>query len=219
MASTLYRIGLQSGQLVKLMDIDETGAGTYSQTYDIGTEAMLASLYVESTSGDIDVSITTHGPDGSKSTSAINFPTVSAPSTELLIKKAAIVLSKITVTVTFTAGCKFSLHGKGIQSGDASVSINKAASASASQNTMTTTAAAIISASINDRFGFVIRNFEAAGSGQILYVGFSLAEATVANGYPIPPGESMAMDLDSAVTVYGIVETGTVDVRILQGGG
>lgn len=41
---------------------------------------------------------------------------------------------------------------------------------------------------------------------------------TTANGYPLAAGSHMSIDLDPSEALYGIVASGTVEVRVLEAG-
>ena len=50
-----------------------------------------------------------------------------------------------------------------------------------------------------------------------VYLGAS--GVTTADGYPLAAGEHIAVDLERGESVYGIVASGTVEVRVLEAGG
>ena len=74
-----------------------------------------------------------------------------------------------------------------------------------------TTAIALPTTAANGRITMSVHN---AGS-VIVYVGG--ASVTTANGLPLEVGEKLAFDLDANVVLYGVVASGTADVRILEG--
>jgi hypothetical protein len=87
--------------------------------------------------------------------------------------------------------------------------------ASVSQVNVDTTASAVLTSAIAERVGVMVRNNH---SSSTLYLGFTEAEATVLAGWPIKAGETWTGDLAPGISLYGISSSGTIDVRIMQGG-
>ena len=77
--------------------------------------------------------------------------------------------------------------------------------------TITTTATQIPANPLPTRKSVAIRNNGAA----TVYLGHS--GVTTSNGYPLDAGKEFPIDIGEDVDVYGIVTTGTVEVRILEG--
>lgn len=80
-----------------------------------------------------------------------------------------------------------------------------------SATTVSTTATAIPATALTGRRSIVVQN---TGANDI-YLGAS--DVTTSNGYPLSAGESLSLDLDGAVILYGIVAAGTETVRIIEG--
>ena len=102
-----------------------------------------------------------------------------------------------------------------LPAGSGEFSLIGSANASVSQADVTGTAGVLIASSTTDRSGLVMKNNNTTG---ILYFAFTLANATTAIGYPLGPGEAMAMDVAAGQAVYAIASSGTIDVRIIQAG-
>ena len=218
MAVVPYTAGpLTQGKEVQVLKATETGAGTKSVIFSVDAETILVSLAVVSTSGDVNVNVYTQGGDDGQELQIISFPTVSAPTTSLVMKKAAQTLQRVRVEVIYTGACQFNVRARGISGGAADVRILGASTASASQTTVGTSATTIVPAALTDRKGVVVKNNN-TGTGTI-YLGFTAGEASLTSGYPIGPQEALALDVDSGVAVYGIADTGTIDVRLLEAGG
>jgi len=77
--------------------------------------------------------------------------------------------------------------------------------------TVTTAATALPTTPVSGRITQNIRNKGA----QTLYIGGS--DVTVANGFPIEPGEAYPVDVNEGAILYGIVASGTASVKVLEG--
>lgn len=198
-----------------LLEGAPTAAGVTEKKFVLEADTMLISLYVaEITSGQLDVELYTVGRDGHE-LQVVKFPSITGPTTELLMKKAAVALSNMRLVVTYTGACRYSIIGKGLSLGETSVDILAPTQIVASQLTLTTTPTAIIPLSLEDRKGVVIKN---NSDKKILYVGGTLSEANSTTGWPISPGETLAADVAAGQTIYGVASDNTVDVRILEAG-
>lgn len=188
--------------------------GTLVKEFSLDADSILVSLFATSVAGTLDVSVSTFTEEG-KEVNVITFPQVTTTSTSLVIRKAAAVMSNIRVTATAAGGAAtFEVRARGIGTGEASVRILAANEAKASQTDVSTSATLLIPAALNDRAGLVIKNNNAT-AGNILYIGFTLAEATTGNGYPLGPLEALGIDVSAGQEVYAIGST-TIDVRILE---
>lgn len=208
---------LTLGKEIQVMDITATEAGTQTAKFAIDAESVLFSLYVGTVSGDVNVTVYTYGLDGHE-VPIIEFPTVSAPTTELLLRKAASALQLIKVVVTYTDACTFNLRARGASAEAASFQILSANTFRASQKDVTTTAGTLIAAALSDRNGVLITNNNVGGN-EILYLGGSLLEATTGVGTPIRPGGNITLDIAAGAEIYAVADNGTIDVRISETGG
>lgn len=196
-------------------DVSGTATAAGSQSVEIGVDAdtVIVSLFVSSVSGDLDITVDTVGGQGT--VQVISFPTVSAPTANLLIRKAAAIMDRIRVNATYSDAVDFEVRVRGVGTGEASVRILGSNEAVAKQSDISTVDV-LVGAALTDRSGLIVKNNNATG---ILFVGFTAAEATTGNGYPIGPGESLGMDIAAGQEVYGVASSGTIDVRILEAGG
>ena len=81
----------------------------------------------------------------------------------------------------------------------------------ASTTSVTTTATAIPATALSGRRSMVIHN-----NGTVtVFLGSSAV--TTSNGLPLAAAEKQGLDLDDGVVLYGIVASGTADVRTLEG--
>ncbi len=76
---------------------------------------------------------------------------------------------------------------------------------------VTTAATAIPAAALTFRRSILVTN-----NGSVaVYLGTS--SVTTANGTPLAPAASLSLELSAGVVLYGIVASGTADVRTLEG--
>lgn len=195
-----------------LIDEATTGAGTTEVQASIEGDSVVVSLFAEVVSGTLDVTVYTLTEDG-KEVEIISFPQLTAPTSELLLKKAALAMSRIRVEATYTGSATYEVRAKPISAGETSVRLLGASEGKASQITIPNTATVLIPASLQDRSGLIIKNFD---NSKTIYLGYTLAEATTGNGYPVGPGESIGMDIAAGVTIYAISDSPSADVRIME---
>lgn len=199
------------GKTCLVMDVVDTAANTVIKEFSIESDSVLVSFFAESTSGTITVTVDTLTENG-KTLTVITFPSITSASTELLLKKAAAVMSRIRVTAVYTDAATFEIRARGISAGELSVSILGASSGEAKQKDISS-AANIIPSALTDRQGLIVRNNNTSG---VLFIGYALAQATSAIGYPLNPGEAMGIDLQSGEELFGVASTGTIDTRIME---
>jgi hypothetical protein len=102
---------------------------------------------------------------------------------------------------------------------DDPVVIAGSSSAKVTQVTITTAAPQVlVASSLADRDGIAIRNHEDAGSGNDIYIGFSVLEATAAAGWPIIVQGGITLNIGAGVTVYAQAVQNTADIRIIETG-
>lgn len=211
-----YNSPLPQGKELEVFNLSPTAAGSEEAILTLDADTVLASVQVTAVTGTVDIEVFTETPE-EQQVKVIDFPTISAPTTDLLLRKAAAVMARIRVKVSFTGACTFVVRVRGIGTGEASVRLLGSSDAIASQKDITTgTAQLLITAAIVDRAGMVVKNFNTSGT---VYIGFSTTEATTANGYPIGPQESLGLDVASGVEVYATADVGTIDMRIMEAGG
>lgn len=212
--TSLSSTALATGKSVTVFDEAPTAAGSLSRQFAVESESVLVSLWVSSTVGDVNVVVATKaGSNDTESVDVITFPTISAPTTDLLLKKAAIVMGYVTVTVTFSGACDFVVKARGISVGEASVKLLGQNAAINYTTNVTNVTAPIIPAALADRAGIALHN---TSTTQIVYMGFHtpLTDAD----WEIAPGEKLGLDVAAGVAVYGLVGAGTVVVKVLEMG-
>lgn len=192
-----------------------TGAGVTTEKFSIHSGSVMVSIFVRSISGTLDIKVYTYGNDIDEKLQIIEFPSLSAASTQLLLRKSSLSLNKVVIEATYTDACDYTVLARGIESADSTVSISGANTAQASNATVTNVAAKVLPSSLDNRNGISIRNYS---DSVTMYIGYTEAEATVANGFPLDPKESIPIDVEAGVDVWAVTANGTVDVRIMQAG-
>jgi hypothetical protein len=191
-------------------------AGTKSIVFTSDSDALLFTLWVDSVSaGTFTVEIYTFTEDG-KEVLILSFPAITGPTTELLLRKTAVSLSNIRVEVTQSTGtASFEVRARGLTAGEASSKISGQTEWSVTQAAVSTVVSSLVPISLTDRNGLVLKN---AGSNTV-WIGEVAATAVSAVGWPLSPGESLAMDLKAGQSVWASTSVGTSDMRIAQAGG
>jgi hypothetical protein len=186
-------------------------AGTITEYFHIESDSVLVSVFADVVSGTLDVSVYTLTEEG-KEIGIITFPQLSAPTSELLLKKAAAAMSRIKVVATYSGATTFEVRARSIGAGESTVKILGASSGQTSAGTVTVTPSVLIAASLGDRTGLIIKNYSPSAT---IFLGYTLAAANPTTGYPLGPGESLGMDISSGVALYAVASAGTVDIRIM----
>lgn len=188
-------------------------ATTLQKTVLLEADSCLISLWVSSiSSGSISVTVSTITELG-REFPIIAFPAVTGPTTNLLLKKASLAMSRVVIRVIATGPCAFDVDLRGISAGETSTKIVGSSNAVSVKYAATSTPGVVIPSTISDRNGLIIKNNGPSGT---LFMGFSLSEATLATGYPIAVGESVAIDVAAGATIYGVSSGGTLDIRTMQ---
>lgn len=217
MATTPLQPGAQSRIFVQ----SPSAAGVQTATVTTEADTILISLYAASVTGTLDVKVyNIVGPAQTggqpRRSLAFAFPTLSATTTDLLLRRAAVTTEQVEIEVTYDSACSFELWARAVYGGTTDARILGAASLRVSQVTVGTTPVILIPASLTDRSGIVIKNWSTSAD---LYVGESAAKADISVGYPLAARDGLAVDLAAGQAVWGVASTGTVDVRLGESGG
>jgi hypothetical protein len=217
MAVVPYTAGpLTQGKEVQVLKSTKTAAGTETVIFSVDAETVLVSAAIISTSGDVTIKVYTQGGDDGQELEIISFPTISAPTTSLVMRKAAQTLQRVKVEVTYTGACAYNIRARGVAAAAASVTIEGSGNFTVEQKDVTTSAAVLLAAGLTDRRGILVRNH---ATTETLYIAETLAKATTADGYPVPAGGNIAIDLQAGAAIYAVADSGTIDTRIVQVGG
>jgi hypothetical protein len=195
--------------------IAESTAGSRDVHFTLEADTVLLSLFVGSiTAGSLTVTLWAYTATGEE-TPVISFPVITAPTAELLLRKAATTMTNHRLELVWSGPAEFSVHAKGLATGETSAKILGASTFTTTPAAATTTPAALVPATLVDRIGLVVKN----NGPHVVYIGGSAAEATTTSGYPLEVGEALGIALAAGVAVWGTTATGTSDIRIAEGGG
>jgi len=207
---------LSQGKEAQIFNESPTEAGTMTEYISVDADTVLFSLQASVITGTLKVNVYTEGGDGA-TVKTIDFPILSSPTVDLLLRKASATMQRVKVEVIYTGACSFIIRARGTATGEASFKILGANDLVTSQFTVTTTVGPVITASLTDRATVVIKNYNL--SSGTLFIGGTALQATVAEGYPVGPQESFVVDVQAGQEIYGVADAGTIDVRIAETGG
>jgi hypothetical protein len=207
---------LQSGKTLLVFSESVPSAGSQTRVFTLDSDTFQTSLFVSSISGSLTIKVYTLTQEG-REKEVITYSNITAPSTELSLKKAATAMGVVKVVAVYTGACNFELRAKGLSSGETSAKIQSANTARATKVIIPTPGKILLPAALSDRKGIIIRNWSTTVT---VYLGFSISEANFANGYPLKPQEALSIDLGAGAALYGDIQSaGTADVRIIEAGG
>lgn len=191
------------------------GSNTVSYTAVCQTDTILTAVHVPSITGTIKIKVFTFSQLGELE--IIDFPVISAATPELIIKQAGATLSNLRIEITHTGVCEVNIAMKGVTGGTSSaVQVLGPTEGRTSSVTVTTSVGVVIAPSPNDRKGLIFKNWTPSST---LYIGFTMLTSSVAEGWPMVYGESLAVDVEAGQVIYGISASGNIDVRVLEVGG
>lgn len=216
LTSSLNATALSPGKVLTVLSEAPSAAGTSSRRFAIESDSVLVSVFATAMSGTLDIKVYTQaGDDDSQDVEVISFPTLNAPTSFLLLRKSAVVMQYVRIEAVYTGACTYVIKAKAISAGETSVSILSSGNFSATKTTITNISSPVIPAALTDRDGLILKHNSTTG---ILYLGESAVAANPTTGYPIYPGESLAMDIAAGAVVWGVANTPSIDVRILESG-
>lgn len=209
---------LDSGVEKRAMLISDSAAGSAETDAIIQTDTVLATLFVDSVAGNLNVNVwAVTDDDHLRKILLFSFPTISAPTTNLVLKRAAISTARIFIEAIYDDAASFEVRIRAISGGISDTKIIGAASLTMSQLNITSGAPQIlIPSSLTDRAGLLVKNWNGSGN---LFLGATALEATLAGGYPLAPRDAISMDVQAGVTIYAVADVAAVDTRIVQVGG
>lgn len=211
-------MAINPGRSEQVINETTTGAGSTTRDGSILADSLLISVWVPSiVSGTLQVTVYNLTDSGAE-VELMSFPVLTGPTTDIYIRKLKLSAPNYRVRATYTGVCTYEIQAKAITgSGETSISMLGSNNWSVGQVTVGTAAQVLIPAAIQDRRGFIIRNFST--SGQVVYVAESLVKASTTTGFPIPAGEVFTLDIASGAEVYIVSNASGADVRYGQAGG
>lgn len=207
---------IHTGTQVRLVNEVTTSAGASIREGSVQSDSILVTLFVNSvTSGTLTVTVNTLTDNG-KEVDIISFPTISAPTTDLLLKKSGVTMQRFKVTATYTGVCDYEVYVRAMNgAGESSVRIIGSSNLETSAVTVTSTPSILVPAALTDRNGLSLLNYQGAGN---LFISESLAKL-VTDAWPIAPGGGWSLDIAAGVVIYAVSDGAALDVRIAQSGG
>jgi len=183
---------------------------TKTKTFKVQASGVLLSLYVQSLTGTLDVNVYTVTKSGEEKL-IDTFPQISAPTTELILRKQVEVHDHLRVEVITSGAAKYDIRAKGVEASLASVEVRGADTWSVDNTTVTSTPAVLISSDLEDRNGLMIRNANFTGV-EILRVAESEAKLLAGTYASILPGEALQPDIRAGNEVWA--ESSGADIRV-----
>lgn len=206
---------VDQGRSLRIYDDTLTGTQTLEKLVLLTADSILVSLWVDAlASATLEVSVTTI-MGANQEFPIIAFPVMAGPTSQLLLRKASLAMDKVLVRVQLTGSgtTSFKLDLKGINIGETTTKIAGSAQATAVPYLAGPSPALLIPAGLQDRAAVQVLNNGPAGT---LYLGFTPAEATAANGYPVGLGGYWSGDLAAGASLYASTSGQVIDVRTIQ---
>lgn len=207
---------IHTGTQVRLLNETTSSAGSSTREGSVQSDSILVTLFVNSvTSGTLSVTVRTLTDNG-KEVDIISFPTINAPTTDLLLKKSGVTMQRFLVTASYSGVCDYEIYVRAMSgAGESSVRVLGSANLETSAETVTSSPGILIPAALTDRNGLTLLNY--AGTGT-LFVSEDIAKLP-SEAWPIPAGGGWSLDIAAGVTIYAVSDSGALDVRIAQSGG
>lgn len=207
---------IHPGTQERLIKEATLAAGVTSKEGVIQSDSLLCTLWVDQiTSGSLNVSVYTLTDNG-KEVLLFSFPSLTAPTTNLLLKKSGVSMARFRIVATYTGQVEYEVYVRAIEgAGESSVKIVGANELQTSAGTVTTSPAILIPANLQDRAGISVLNYSGSGT---LFISESSAKLPL-EAWPVPPGAGWSLDIAAGVTIYAVSSSGSLDVRIAQAGG
>jgi hypothetical protein len=213
---------ISNGVQLSVLRRDVTTAGNADVVFDVQSDSLLTTLFAEVLVGTLDVgvyAITQGGPDDSSPAHEVllySFPTISAPSTDLLIQTAAATTARVRIKATWTGACKFDVQARAINGGTSKTQVITANEVQTDQITINSgPAQVLIPASLVDNIGFQLRNWST--NGAIVYISTDPLKAVPSLGYPMGPGDVVSISVKGGQAWFASANINGADLRILEG--
>lgn len=194
-----------------------TESGSIRKHFTIDAEDCVLMFHAVSMTGTMTVKLYEYigHIDEGKSNLLQDFGTLDGSDTGAIInRKAGASAKQLYVDITYTDACEYEVWVTGAAQGEISV---RSLGANAGRNSQLTLADGVVTniipAALTGRAGVVIFNNSATTT---FYWGYTVAETTVAEGYPILPQMPLGVDMAAGATIYAIADGGTVDLRISE---
>lgn len=207
-------MSIDLGEVEIILIEDVQGASTKDRCVSVKSSGVLLSLFVQEISGTLDVNVYTLTTSGEEKL-IDTFPQISAPTSELLLRKQIEVHDQIRVEVITSDSAKYDIRAKGVEAGVASITLQGATNWQVDNETITTTPRVLIPAELSDRNGMLIRNANFGGS-EVLRIAESEAKLLAGVYASVLPGESVQPDLRAGAAIWAESDTGSIRVEIIE---
>lgn len=207
---------LPIGKNVRVKKDAPTGAGSVRVPFTIEAPDVFTTLYINNVVGTISVEIYQYVDhiDLDKRRILQDYGSFTSSDNDTLItRKAGAQLQQLYAEITYTDACEYEFWVRGAAQDESSVRVLGANTGRNSQTTIGTTPINVIPSALTDRAGVVIFN---NSSSVTAYWGYTAAEATVTEGYPLLPKQPLGIDIAAGTTIFMRAETTTVDLRISE---
>lgn len=203
---------LEQGRTITVISETVYGSGVTKKLISSVADGALISLFVSSITGSLSVRVLTEVGDN-KNYELFTFPLVTAPTSSLTLKTAAPTMTNLRFEVTYNGDVTYEIHARGIASGEVAAKVVSPASAKTGRVLVSTVPTLIIPASTSNRSAILLRNTDENGT---LYLGFTEAQASFANGFPVLPGENFMLNIAGGQALYGIGTVSPMDIRYVE---
>lgn len=205
---------LNLGDVCIVLLEDLAAGATKEKCFTVQASGALLSLYVQELTGTLDVNVYTLTRTGEEKL-IDTFPQISAPTTELVLRKQVEVHDQLRVEVITSGAAKYDIRAKGVESSLASVEVRGADTWSVTNETVTDTPAVLISSDLEDRNGLMIRNANFSGV-EILRVAESEAKLLAGVYASVLPGEALQPDIRAGNEVWAESDGANIRVEITE---
>lgn len=202
---------LGNGMQVRLLQESPVSAGVSEKQIAIQTDTVLLTLFASEIENTLAVTAYAVAEAGQE-TELFSFPVLSAGTSELLLKRAAISTSNVVVRALYSGGCKYTVHARGVQGGISDTKLRGAEILVTSQVIVGTTATLLVPASMEDRVSIAVKNWS---SDTDVFIGESEDNML----YPLAGRDSITIGLSAGQELWGYASANSADVRIAEIGG
>lgn len=213
---------LHPGSQYVMLQEDVAGAQSFDLAFINQADSILLTLFVNSSAGDVNVQlfgITQGGPADSSTpheVQILSFPTVTGPTTTLLIQIASVTTHRLRLKASTTAAANFEVQARAINGGASTTRVVTSSSIRTDQkNVNTGVPQEIISASLTDQIGFMIRNWSSNSAN--IFWSTDISKATPTEGYPLAPGDVASISVRGGQAVYASSDVDGADLRMVEG--
>lgn len=206
---------LHPGVESQVISVDSPEAGGTSRDIILQSDTVLITLWVQSLTGNLSIDVFGLGSDD-HAAPLFSFPVISSPTPQLLLRRAQICPARVRISTTYTGPANFEVRARAIYSGLSDARVLGSTSFFVSQVDVPTTPVLLIPASLLDRSGLVVKNWDPTTP---IYLAESALKADPSIGYPLSGRDALALDVAAGVEVWAVADSGVVDTRLAEAGG